>query len=260
VKDSLGDKFKELESLTDVRLMRGLPALARVDGKAFHTFTKGLDRPYDSRLSNLMVDTAKFLAQETNALLAYTQSDEISLLWYADPTSPGSQIFFDGRVTKMVGELTALASLYFNELLPNVLPDKAGRRTRFDARIFNTPSQDDSVLYFKWREKDATRNSVSMAASAYYSHKQLEGKNTSQKHDLLFAAGVNWNNYPTFFKRGTYIKKVKQESVYTAEEIDNLPAKHAARTNPNLTVLRSQYKIEDVPPMGLTKEFAFGGI
>lgn len=246
--DKLGDRIKLYESLAcPDRLMPGLPIIIRADGVAFHTFTKGLKRPYDEGLSNLMIATTEFLVAETNARCGYTQSDEISLLLYADTHK--SQIFFDGRIQKIQSVLAARASVFFNKNLAKWVPSKVNSSPEFDCRIFTVPSKEEAVNVFWWREKDATKNSISMAAQAYYSHNELQNKNSSDKQELLFQKGINWNDYPAFFKRGTYVQKRLVMKPFSKEEIESLPEKHAARTNPNLEILRSDVKRLSLPPL-----------
>jgi tRNA(His) 5'-end guanylyltransferase len=248
MKDSLGDRIKEYESQTcGTRLLDRLPVVCRLDGKNFSRFTKGLKRPYDERLSNLMVETTKYLVKETNANCGYHQSDEITLVWYSD--SYKSKIYFDGRLFKMISDLAAMASVFFNRELPNYLPEKKHLMPRFDCRVFNVPTIQEAANTFLWRELDCTKNSISMAAQHYYSHKELEGKNSSDKQEMLFQKGVNWNDYPAFFKRGTYIQRKRILTKFSAEELSKLPAKHQARQNPELMIERWIIDRLDLPPL-----------
>ncbi len=129
------------------RLMPLVPALARVDGRGFSRFAKGLARPYDERLSRLVVAVTAWLVEETVARAGYTQSDEITLTWLAD--SPKSQIFFDGRVQKMTSQLAALATAKFNCLLPGYLPPEyAARLPTFDARVWGVPNVEEGANAF----------------------------------------------------------------------------------------------------------------
>lgn len=247
-KDLFGDRMKFYESQTcGIKLMPRIPVIARLDGKGFSKFTKGLKRPYDERLSNLMIETTKFLVKETNANCGYTQSDEITLMWYVD--SYESSIYFGGRLFKMLTDLSAMASVYFNRYLPDFIPEKVDKMPRFDARVYNVPTLDEAVNSFLWREKDATKNSISMAAQAFYSHSQLDGKNGSEKQEMLFQKGVNWNDYPSFFKRGTYVQRQRKMTPFTASEIDKLPAKHHARLNPDVIIERWTVDVIDMPPL-----------
>lgn len=235
-KDSFGDRMKKYEGMeADRILLPGLPICVRLDGRAFHTFTRGLDRPYDERLSVMMIETTKRLVEETHALIGYTQSDEISLI-YA-PAVSSEELLFGGRVSKLTSTLASIATAHFNEMRRDLLPQK-GIAT-FDCRVWSVPNKEEAVNCLLWRELDATKNSISMAASAYYSHKALQNKNSSQKQELLFQKGINWNNYPDFFKRGTYVKRVTSYRKLTHTELDKLPEKHQARLNPDMEYTRS---------------------
>jgi tRNA(His) guanylyltransferase len=244
--DALGDRMKACERMSEVRMMPLLPVFARVDGRAFHSFTKGMERPYDKRMVDAMTATAMALATETNACMVYTQSDEITLAWYSSDMR--RKIWFDGRHSKMVSQIAALATLHFYRVCLEIMPDYADRMPSFDARVWQVPTLSEGANVFLWRGHDASKNSVSMAAHAYYSHKELQGKNTPDKHDMLMAKGVNWNDYPAFFKRGVYIQKRKTVQPFTKEEIDKLPERHEARKNPDLVVERSRYEVIDMPP------------
>ncbi len=247
--DGLGDRMKEYERAeAGRRLMPLLPAIARLDGRAFHSFVRALERPYDKRLSDLMLDTATFLVRATNALIGYTQSDEITLAWVQEEYD--SQVFFDGRVQKMVSMLSALCSAHFNRRLPAFLPAEfADRLPVFDARVWNVPTLEEAANTFLWRELDATKNSISMAARAYYDHAELHDKSGAEMQELLWKRGVNWNDYPAFFKRGTFIRRQTVRRAFTAPELDSLPPKHAARSNPELVVERSECVPLDLPPL-----------
>jgi len=246
--DALGNRIKGYESQTcGTKLLPLIPVIARLDGKGFSKFTRGLRRPYDERLSNLMVDTAKYLMKETNACAAYTQSDEITLAWYSDDYR--SKIYFDGRLFKMISDLASMCSVYFNSKLSEYLPEKSGYLPRFDCRVFNVPTLEEAANAFLWRELDATKNSISMAAQSVYSHSQLMNKDGSEKQEMLFQKGINWNDYPSFFKRGTYIQRKRILSKFTPVEIDKLPIKHKARLNPDLEIERWIIDRVEMPPI-----------
>lgn len=233
----LGSRFKEYENQYAAQKVLPLqPIIARLDGHSFHTFTRGLRRPYDLRLSKLMKDTAKFLMEKSGARLAYTQSDEISLLWYNENTH--HQTFFGGKINKMTSILASLATAYFNKNLPDLIPEKSNILAIFDARIFNIPNLNEMACYFIWRELDAATNSVSMAAQSVYSHNDLDKKSIKRQQEMLFTKGINWNDYPIFFKRGTYLQYISKYTSFSTEEINKLPAKHQAKTDPSLKILR----------------------
>lgn len=247
-RDSLGDRMKFYESSTAHQFMPFAPILARLDGRGFHNFTKGLKRPYDENLTKLMVETTKYLVHETNARCGYTQSDEISLVWLAERAD--AEIFFSGKLQKMNSILASMASVYFNRRLVEFLPEKATQMPMFDCRVFQVPTDFEAVNCFIWREKDATRNSVQMAARAHFSHNECDKKDTSQLQEMLWSKkNINWNDYPSFFKRGTYIRRKVVETPFSASELDGLPLKHQARTNPDLKVKRSVVAEESLPPL-----------
>ena len=249
MRDDFGDRMKMYEGMeAGRRFMPLLPLLARIDGRAFHSFTRGMDRPFDAVFSAAMVDTTVALVKETGACMGYTQSDEITLAWYSE--NPKTQLWFDGRIAKMTSQLGAQATLIFYRLVLERMPQYANRMPSFDARVWNVPTRSEGANVFLWREWDATKNSVSMAASAHYSHKALEGKNSPQKHDMLHDKGVNWNDYPALFKRGAYVQRKVRNIPFSAEELERLPLKHEARENSALVVERSVCEVLDLPPLG----------
>lgn len=255
--ESMGDRQKAFESReANRRLMQGLPVLVRLDGRSFHTFTNGLARPYDERLSRAMVETAKFLVEETHASIGYTQSDEISLAFPGLTTS--QSIIFDGRQQKMCSVFASLASVKFNQLILELIPEKAKLLPVFDARVWSVPNLDLAAEHFLWREADATRNSLTMAAHSMYSHKKLHGVSAAKKHDMLKDKGVNWNDYPTFFKRGTYVRREQVSRHLTEQELKGIPEKY----RPQGPVTRSVVLELEMPPLASilnVKEALFKG-
>lgn len=162
--DALGDRMKMYESAEAGRkLLPLVPVLARVDGRAFHSFTKNMRRPFDEDFSAAMIETTAALVDETNACMGYTQSDEITLAWHS--TDLKSQIWFDGRICKMVSQLAAHATLEFYMNIVRRLPECGSTRPTFDARVWTVPNRAEGANVFVWREWDATKNSVSMAAN-----------------------------------------------------------------------------------------------
>lgn len=246
--DNLGDRMKQYEQCGIPQLMPLLPILIRVDGRAFHTFTKDLKRPFDAYLHMAMAATAADLVSETNALLAYTQSDEISLLLYSE--DPGTQVYFDGKWSKIVSVTAAVATLKFLNHATEMLGAKyAAKAPMFDCRVWNVPNKVEVANYFLWREQDATRNSISMAAQALYSHNELHGKDSREMQEMMWQKGVNWNDYPPQQKRGTYIQRKVISTPFTADELASLPPKHHAHRNPSLAIERSKIQDVDLPIM-----------
>ncbi len=225
--DALGDVLKKFELAEAGRAcMKGLPIVARLDGRAFHTFTADLEKPYDARMSLSMCNTAEFLLKETNADLAYTQSDEITLFWKNEYTEADTGLF-GGRYQKLTSVLSGLASVaFFKEVLKN-MPDKSNEVPVFDCRVFQLPTASLVADCFKWRELDATKNAVSMAAHAYFPHTRLHGMSGREKQELLFAEkGINFNDYPAFFKRGVYVRRVKKLTELSEDVRAKIPEKH----------------------------------
>jgi tRNA(His) 5'-end guanylyltransferase len=242
--DDIGDRIKDYEADYDQRLMPMVPAIARLDGRSFHNYTRRMERPFDRNMIQTMILLTEYLVDETGAVIGYTQSDEITLVWHA--ANFKSKIFFNGRVNKINSVLAATASVRFNALAEIHLPEHQARAKMalidpvFDCRVFSVPSRTEAANVLLWREMDATKNAITMAASHYYSHKQLHGKNGTEKQEMLHAKGVNFNNYPASFKRGTYVQRVTISKPFTADELAKLPPKHQAHKNPGLVVERSK--------------------
>ena len=241
-KDPLGDRMKFYERIECGRkFMPLLPIVARIDGKCFSGLTKPLDRPYDERFSEIMRKTTRLLVEETGAKIGYQQSDEITLVFNSDDMK--TQVYFNGKIQKMVSILASAATAYFN----SQNHPKIKKLGMFDARAWIVPNKMEATNAILWRESDATKNSVSMAARAYYSHNQIHGKTSAQMQEMLFEKGVNWNDYPDYFKRGSYFQKKKTKRTFTSEEIESLPEKHAAKLNPDLVVERTEIRNLDMP-------------
>ena len=242
--DSLGDRMKLYEGAEANRsMMPLLPIMARLDGRAFHTFTKGLERPYSEKFTNCMIETTGALVEKYHADLAYTQSDEISLFWLND--DPFTEMPFSGRFHKWTSLLASTASVAFNRACATHLKEKADLAPEFDCRVWQVPNLIEAYNAFVWREDDATRNSLQMAAQAHYSHKQLHKAGAPQLHDLLHAKGINWNDFPAFFKRGTYVARRRYEKVLSKQQLDMIPEDK----RPDGPVLRSGVFTLDAQPI-----------
>lgn len=201
---------------------KGKPIVARLDGRSFSNFTRGLQKPFDLRLTYLMRDTAKFLVEQTSAVIGYTQSDEISLVWYMKEGQSG-QYFFDGRYQKLASILSSMATGYFIRELDARLPEKAGLLPMIDARVFQVPSLRDAGKVLLQRERDAMKNSVTMAASAHFSHKQLQGVNSSTKKQWLVEKGQPWEELPAMCRKGSYFRREKVMRELTLDELSLIP-------------------------------------
>lgn len=216
-KDSLGDRMKRAESTTKTQLLGRMPVIIRIDGKAFHTFAKRImrfdtamkesDTPFSVVMHKLMVETTRDLVNNIqNCVLGYTQSDEISLL-LRDWDTHDTQQWFGGSHQKMVSVSASIATASFNFHATQVgfKQSTFADVAQFDSRVYNLPKE-EVTNYFVWRQQDASRNSVQMLGHHHFSQKQMHGKNNSQVQDMLMLEkNINWNDIPTWMKRGTCV-------------------------------------------------------
>ena len=238
--DDLGDRMKAYEAReTERRFLPLLPVYARIDGRNFSRFTRDLRRPFDQGMSRAMIATTGMLVGETHARIGYTQSDEINLVWLAERYDSG--IFFDGKTMKMASVLAGLATAVFCREMSGHID----RLPHFDCRVFQLPNRTEATNVFLWREQDATKNAISMAARSVYSHKQLDHKSGPEMQEMLFAKGINFNDYPASFKRGTFVRRVTVERAFAAEELERIPEQH--RPEPDALLTRSQIVNLDMP-------------
>ncbi|QPK89805.1 tRNA(His) guanylyltransferase Thg1 family protein [Bacillus velezensis] len=219
--DKFGDRMKGYENAYRTHLPRRMPVIIRIDGKAFHTYTRGMKKPFDEYLSDAMWGTCVYLAQNImGCKLAYTQSDEISLL-LTNYDKLTTEAWFDNNLQKLVSVSTSLATAKFNEIMRLKHPEK--QLALFDARAWVLP-KDEVCNYFLWRQQDATKNSISMVAQANFPHKQLQGLNGGQLQDKLYLEKeINWNDLPTWQKREACIKKIyfeKNGALRSAWDVD----------------------------------------
>jgi tRNA(His) guanylyltransferase len=200
VRDSLGDRMKkQYEDRTRYLLPRRTYTIVRVDGRAFHTLTRGCNKPFDSELLCSMAAAAEAVRHDLGAKFAYVQSDEASFL-VTDFALPTTQAPFDGNIQKIVSTTASLMSVVFSDYF-----EKPGT---FDSRVFTIPDPIEVENYFIWRQKDWIRNSVQMLAQSLYSQKQLHGKNQSAMHDMIHEAGYNWADLTDDWKNGVLIDSV----------------------------------------------------
>lgn len=230
-KDSLGDRMKGYEEVSKTVLMKRTPVIIRLDGKAFHTFTRGFKKPFDTVLLNTMQKTAKYLCENIQGcVFGYTQSDEITLV-LEDYHDINISPWFEYEVQKICSVSASMATLQFNKIFGNEVVEyminsgyiytddekedalidayhrSMNKGAMFDARCFNVPVNDVTNCII-WRQQDATRNSIQMVARDYFSHKEVQGKNTNELQDMLIEQkNINWNDFPVYQKRGAAIIK-----------------------------------------------------
>ena len=212
MKDSIGDRMKaNYENRSRFSMARRSYTLIRVDGKTFHTYTRGLIRPFDDGLIEDMDATAIYLCKNImGAKLAFVQSDEISIL-LTDFEETGKEAWFDNNLQKMCSVSASMATRAFNESRLKRLGLDKMKWAEFDSRVFQIPQKTEVENYFIWRQQDTTRNSISSVAQALYGSKQLHGKNTDAQQELIFQKGINWNDYAPKYKRGRIILKETYE-------------------------------------------------
>ncbi|WP_028551084.1 tRNA(His) guanylyltransferase Thg1 family protein [Paenibacillus sp. UNC451MF] len=204
-KDDFGNRMKEYEYAFRHSLPRRLPVILRIDGCHFHTFTRGMNKPFDEQLTSALWETCKYLAQNMmGCKLVYHQSDEISIL-LTNYDKLTTQSWFENNIQKMVSVSASMATAKFNEVYRKHDPGK--ELATFDSRAWVLP-HDEVANYFLWRQQDATKNSISMVAQAHFAHKELQGLDGKQLQDKLFLErGINWNDLPVWQKRGVCITK-----------------------------------------------------
>jgi len=207
-KNDLGSRMKDYEQRARSYLQRRSYTVIRVDGKCFSSYTRGLKKPFDEGLVEDMQLTTQFLCENIQGCkLGYTQSDEISLI-LTDFDNNQTDAYFDGQIQKICSVVASMATAKFNQLrLKRYAVELEGLPILafFDARAFNLPSFTETMNYLRWRQKDAVKNSISMVAQSLYSDKQLHKKNGSEKQEMIFQKGQNWNDYPASQKRGTTV-------------------------------------------------------
>lgn len=252
IHDDLGLRMKEnYENIPKTKLMRRTPVAVRIDGKAFHTFTRGFQKPFDRVLMKSMQETMKYLCENIQGcVLGYTQSDEITLI-LVDYKKLTSSAWFDYEVQKICSISASMATMAFNrffnkniceeqkvfeeewlddetfnpkyknaELKELYLTHKraAEKGAMFDARCFNIPKEEVANLIY-WRQLDATRNSIQMVGQVNFSHKELQNKSCNDIQDMLMMQkGINWNDFPTECKRGSCAIKNTLTELQSSEE------------------------------------------
>ena len=246
-KTTLGDRMKNnYENITRYYLTRRMPVIIRVDGRSFHTFTKGFKKPFDDVLVKTMQDTMKYLCENVQGcVLGYTQSDEISLVLtdYAELTTDA---WFGNNLQKMCSVSASMATLAFNKAFNDnivkyidnnlnadcgvtkdlteytkILINARNKGAMFDSRVFTIPKEEVCNALI-WRQQDATRNSIQSVGQANFSQKELHGKYCNNIQDMLMLQkGINWNDYSTTLKRGSCCIKI-DDGITKYDEVGNI--------------------------------------
>lgn len=221
-KDSLGDRMKGYENISRNHLTRRVPVIIRLDGKAFHTFTRGLEKPFDNVMVTAMQNTMKYLCENIQGcVLGYTQSDEITLV-LTDYATIATDSWFGYNIQKMCSVSASMATLAFNRFFAEAVCDRIDNdktepfdsskhgvymgklnKAMFDSRVFSIPKEEVCNCLI-WRQQDATRNSIEAVGQANFSHSQLHKKTCNDIQEMLWSQkGINWNDFPDFLKRGS---------------------------------------------------------
>ena len=203
-KDSLGDRMKGYENVNRSYLIKRMPVIIRLDGKAFHTYTKNCDKPFDRDLQILREATMSYLCESIQGcIFGYAQSDEISLV-LKDLDTFKTCSWFNNNLQKIVSVSASMCTATWNELATAGLSLKFDRPAIFDSRAWNLPKE-EVVNYLLWRQKDWTRNSVQMLGRSYYSHNQLKGVSCKEIVTMVEQEqGVIWGELPAWQKRGSF--------------------------------------------------------
>ena len=273
----LANRMKEYEKRNQYYLQKRTPVAIRVDGRSFHTFTKGFKRPFDDILMKSMQETAKYMCENIQgAKFAYVQSDEITII-LVDYDTLETDCWFNYRTDKLCSISASMATMAFNRIfvknvdewgrltfpnwdeggtneevdvdflkLNDAYQRAIGKGAMFDARCFNIPKEEVTNLIY-WRQLDATRNSIQMVGQANFSHKELQNKTCNMIQDMLHEQkGINWNDYPTVCKRGTACIKNRKIIEYldefkiTAKLIDSTKTENSWIIDTEMPILKGE--------------------
>lgn len=251
-KSSLGTRIKEnYEARSKQFLTRRMPTIIRLDGKAFHTYTKGLVKPFDEGLIEDMQLTTAFLCQNIQGCkFGYTQSDEITLV-LTDYDNLQTDAWFDGNVQKMTSISASMATAKFNQLrLLRELKESSYEMSMgdigystlafFDARVFQIPEKEEVVNALIWRQQDAEKNSVAMLAQSLYSSKELHKKHGGDMQEMCFQRGHNWNDLHFSKKRGSFIIK---NTYVNGISLETIPLQEITTDD----VIRTKWEVVETP-------------
>jgi tRNA(His) guanylyltransferase len=252
-KDDFGDRMKSYEAMeTNRRLDISLPIYARLDGRGFSKFTKGMDKPFSVNMTRFMETTASYLVEKTKATAGFVQSDEISLVWDTYEQFP----FFDAKVQKMTSVLAGMATAKFNSLLIEGLREKL---PHFDCRVLNLPSKTEAANMFLWRAMDAKKNAVASIAQYWFSHKDLQNKSQKDMIEMLREKGIVLDRiFHEKWLYGSFVRKRTIEKNLTSEELNRIPIDK----RPDGPVMRNEFYLTSIKDFHKVKnriEFLFDG-
>lgn len=243
--DELGDRMKGYERATETRLDPSSPIIARIDGRAFSTFTRGCKKPFDARVSVAMRAAAALLVEESHAKIGFVQSDEITLIWH---NVDGGSMLFDGRVLKLCSVLASMAAVQFDRSFGGE------RLPTFDCRVWQVPTQEEAANTLLWRALDARKNSVSSACRAHFSAKSMFRKSRTEMRAMLASIGVDFDRaYAAEDRHGVYYRRVTGLREIDSEAWGRIPDRHKPD---NRMVTRSWIEAIAMPFFGDVKNRA----
>lgn len=239
--DSFGDRMKDYENRFRYLLPKRSYTLCRLDGKAFHTYTRGMKRPFDPTLIDVMNKTAKYLCENVQGgKIAYVQSDEITIL-LTDFEQINTSAYFNSNIQKITSVMASMAGVFFNHEMRQFSSVDPTKFAFFDCRAWSLSDPFEVENTFIWRQQDAVRNSIQLVSQSLYSHKELHKKNTSMLQEMIWQKGTNWNDFPDGQKRGRVVSRKKMEHD-ESPEIEG----------------RSEWVIQDAPTFTSDREFLRG--
>lgn len=243
--EKIGDwcKLREQEMLSVTKIAPDEHFLIRVDGRAFHTFTRGMDRPFSTPFRNAMKSAAIEVLRHLKPQFVYFQSDEITYAWTSKSTD-GYTHPFDGKVAKLLSVVASLTSVAFYKGCIDAGIDVKDKLPHFDARLVDvlpsTATIQSIMQPVQWRENDAMRNSIAMVAQSMFSQTELHGQNSYAQATMASDAGFDWDSVTKGYLRGTYLTMGVEERTLTYDELQRIPLKN--RPNANTKFNRSVLK------------------
>jgi tRNA(His) guanylyltransferase len=250
MKDDFGDRMKFYERLQTLKKLDSFQpyVYARIDGRGFSKFTRGIQKPFDSSLKELMVSVTETLVKETHAIAGYTQSDEISLAWNRDT------VFFGGKIQKIASILAGMTTSFF--VIKGIETEHysriVSRAPHFDARVFEIPNEDELANAFLWRYNDCHRNAIQSIGQYLFSQKQLNNKSMKEVIEMLASIGVFETDFPKSSIHGTFIKRVskKLDTEHGLTERDvleraSIDFRHMSHTERKTIIFNKEFTNED---------------
>lgn len=248
--DDLGNRLKSYEAQETARkFIPGVPIYARVDGRGFSKFTQDMERPFDARMQAAMIYALQYVVDKSHASIGYHQSDELSVAWTNQDHT--AEPWFGGKIHKLTSVLASMVTIAFVEGIMNNFPNWQElllRMPHFDCRVFQVPNLDELANCMLWRNLDCVKNSISQAASHYYSHSELMHKSSFDKLSMLADKGIDYDTeYSAAFRLGTFVVKRKVLKDWDPAIWAQIPIMH--RPPLDQVILRAEVEAFNLPPL-----------